>query len=208
MKRLFLLIIGILPILLFAQSAEKGRNGKVIIRDRQGYIVEIRSIDRNGNFIIEDPRGQIIQIISKDLDGNILIEDLRDNSVYSVPIGNNPHHGSHQNDIYDYIDDYGSVSIKTDVFGNTIYERNGKTLFKVGINIFDEKFIEDGNGNQLRKIKRDVFGNKIVEGEKGKEILKLDEINFERLLFNRGLTEEQWENIIIEEYIQFLLSRY
>lgn len=208
MKRLYLFIIGFLPILLFAQSVEKGRNGKVIIRDRQGYIVEIRSIDRNGNFIIEDPRGQIIQIISKDLDGKILIEDLRENNEYSTPIGNNSYHDSYQNYIDNYIDDYGSISIKTDIFGSTIYERNGRTLFKVGVNIFDEKFIEDGNGKQLRKIKRDVFGNKIVEGEKDKEILKLDEKNFKKLLANRGLTEEQWDNSIIEEYIHFLLSRY
>lgn len=208
MKKLLLLIIGLLPILLFAQSVERGYNGKVIIKDRHGYIIERRSIDRNGNFVIEDPSGRIIQIISKDLDGTIRIDNLNEKNHYPGPVGNNPSVGSYPNDIDDAIFDSKAVSVKNDIFGNTIYEREGKTLFKVGTNIFDEKFIEDANGKQIRKIKRDIFGNKIVEGENGKELLKLDDSNFKKLLARRGLTEAQWENSIIEEYIQSMLIRY
>lgn len=204
MKKTLLLLLCIIPMVLHAQRVEREFNGKVVVKDREGYIIEKRSIDKNGNFVVEDPSGRVLQIIRRDIEsGDFIVEDGEGNLLEVRII--DPHNNHRHDDFEDFPYEENNISIRDDIFGNTLYERDGRTLFKVGKNIFDEKFIEDGNGRTLRKFKRDIFGNKIVEGENGKKIMSFNEDNFRKMLERRGITEEEWESDIIN---QFIYSRW
>jgi len=93
-----------------------------LIKDLEGYVLEKRSIDSNGDQI-----GRVMQIITKDERGNIVILNGLHRVIQVVNIRGNSI----------LIDETNAISVLQDIFGNTVYERQGRTLFIVGTDILD-----------------------------------------------------------------------
>ncbi len=93
-----------------------------MIKDLEGYVLEKRSIDSNGDQI-----GRVMQIITKDERGNIVILNGLHRVIQVVNIRGNSI----------LIDETNAISVLQDIFGNTVYERQGRTLFIVGTDILD-----------------------------------------------------------------------
>ena len=207
MKRIFILLIWFASLSVFAQRVEREYGGKIVLKDLQGYIVEKRSIDRNGDFIIEDPSGRVMQIVTKDAKGNIIILNGARQVIQVVNLSHDNFPNDQHYDIDDLSEGANPISISKDIFGNTLYQRDGRTIFEVGMDIFNQKYVKDGNGRQVRLFKRDIFNNRIVEAEPGKEILKMEEANFKALLKRRNMSEGQWEDWMIDNFIREKLYR-
>ncbi|GEM_PF-5643956 len=207
MKRIFILLVWFVSLSVFAQSVEREYGGKIVLKDAQGYIVEKRTIDRNGDFIIEAPSGRVMQIVTKDAKGNIVILNGANQVIQIVNLSPNNFPHEQHSDIDDLSDGANPISIYKDFNGVKIYERDNKVLFRVGKNFRNEKYIEDGSYKQLRLFKKDFRGNKVVEAEGFKEILKLDPDSFKQLLLRRNMSEEEWEDWMIDNFIKEKLYR-